>query len=163
MVKPRFGSSSSSDDPDAANCCQCTAKFCLWFSPVVAGAVVTFGVLAFVAGMWAFYTAQFTTTFTRYTATAPMSSTPSSHVIVADSLVTVTLPNNLVEFVGKTYNVDCGSNFMHVWKLGPGLPQTTWNGADTIAKCGGAGAGMTFHVVGQNYLRIISSTGMVFL
>ena len=158
MVKPRF------EDPDAAQCCQCTAKFCLWFSPVVAGAVVTFGVLAFVAGMWAFYTAQFTTSFTQYTATAPMSPTPSSHVIVADSLVTVTLPNNLVEFVGKTYNVDCGSNFLHVWKLGPGLPQTTWDGGtSTIAKCGGAGAGMTFHVVGQNYLRIISSTGMVFL
>ncbi len=151
-------------DEDEVNFCKCSVKFCQWFSPLIGGVVVAFAVLAFVAGMWAFYTAQFTTSFTQYTATAPMSSTPSSHVIVADSAITVTLPNNLVEFVGKTYNIDCGTNFMHIWKIGAGLPQTTWDGTNTMAKCLSAGGGMTFHVVGQNYLRIIGTpVGISFL
>lgn len=143
--------------------CNCSPKCCAWFNPLVAGVIVTFGVLAFVFGIWAFYTAQFTTSFSQYSASVQLSPQPSSHLIVGDSIITITLPNNLVEFVGKTYNIDCGTMFPHKIKLAAGSPQIKWDGVNTLATCAGAGSGFTFHVVSPFYLRIIGTpVGIMF-
>lgn len=77
----------------------------------------------------------------------------------------MTLPNNLIEFVGTEYHIDCASPLGHTVTIVPGVLTTTWDGINRVMTCDAGpagGAGVSFRVVTPSLIRIVSVRNVVF-
>lgn len=146
-------------------CCEewCCPGRCAWFQELAVGIVVVLAVFAIVFASWAWARTQFDTGVVFYSTNGPLHPSPASHNLQSSTLtLAMTLPHNLVEYVGGTYNVDC-FQAGHTVQILPGTLGTTWDGiASTLATCTTSTGGFTFHVMSSNRVRIISQRNVIF-
>jgi hypothetical protein len=143
----------------------CCPGRCDWFKKLYVGIITFFSIAAFIIALIAYYSNAFSTTQRIYTTNAPIQTSPANHVLAASIPLAMTLPNNLVEYVGAHFSIDCASPLNHVVSIQPGVLPTTWDGTNKVMTCNlGAtgGAGVTFRVVTPNLIRIESSKDVVF-
>jgi hypothetical protein len=87
-----------------------------------------------------------------------------NHVLynVGPPYLTMTLPNNLIEYIGAQYNIVC-ANPGHVIRISSGPLTTTFDAlGHTIATCTQPFSGLSIQVFSSSHMRIISSNGVVF-
>ena len=143
----------------------CCYGRCLWFQPLLVAAVVALSIVALVTATYAAHAATLSNAYTVHRVSSALASTPPGHVIAGTTAITLTLPNNLVEHIGMTYNVDCASPLAHTIVIQPGTLFTTWDGVNRKATCntGASGvSGFSFHVISQTLIRITSTRQMIF-
>jgi hypothetical protein len=81
--------------------------------------------------------------------------------ITTNSPVVLSLPRDLTDYIGKTYNVDCALAAGHKVQIAPG--GAVWDAAlHTVATCSTANSGLTFRVVAKDKIRVISSINVAF-
>lgn len=157
------------DDFEASSCCNGCYSVCCsgrgnWWWGCGAGFVFFIFLLAGAAlgiSIWAVTRASPPLTQATYTIGQQISSSPLSHVATGSVALQMTLPNDLTRFIGKVYNFDCGSAQLHRLTIEAGPLTTTYDGANSIAECGGAiNDGFTFKVNSPSQIRIISNTNM---
>lgn len=94
---------------------------------------------------------------------AVITTSPFAVYLDATTPLAMQLPNDLQNYIGRTFNIYSRSAQMHTITLPAGTLTTTWDGASTIAKFGGAiGDGLTFHVFDRDSIAVISNTNVVF-
>lgn len=92
-----------------------------------------------------------------------IANRPHSVAIDGTSPVAATLPNDLLNYVGRTFYMYSVSAQPHTITILAGTLATTWDGTNTIATLGGAiGDGVTFHVLARDKIVIISNTNAIF-
>lgn len=139
-----------------------------WLQPIVVATVIVFSITAFGVSIFANEKANYPTTHRVYSTiggTQLMQTSPHAHLLASTTgLITISLPNNLVEYVGKLYSVDCVTPFAHVIQIQAGTLTTTWDGTNRKATCNPlvSGAGFSFRVVTQSSIRIIDPRGVTF-
>jgi hypothetical protein len=102
-------------------------------------------------------------TNTIYTSNAAIQNSPLVGHIDSSVALTLTLPNDLSEFVGRTFTFYSRSAHPHVIQIQGGTLTTSWDGVNTVATFGGAkGDGLVFHVFDRNQIAVISNTNVVF-
>lgn len=149
------------------DCCSvwCCPGRCAWFKNLFVGVVVFFAILAFVVSLWAWSQSSFSTNYKSYSSNGAIQTWPAQHILVATLPLAMTLPNNLIEFVGSEYHIDCASPLPHTIRIMPGVLPTTWDGVNRVATCNAmppGGAGISFRIVAHNLVRIVSSRNVVF-
>ena len=154
------------DTGDASSCCNtcCYARGAWWYGCWSGFMIFVFLVsaVALALGIVAVVQQQDLTSQKVYTVSDNIASNPLSHVFSGPAVQTMVLPNDLRDFVGKVYNLDCDSAFAHRIEIAPGSLVTTFDGANTIATCGGTiGAGLTIKVNSPSTMRIIGSNDIV--
>ena len=125
---------------------------------------MSFSIFAFAASLVAYTSTSFPTKQIVYSASGVIANTPMNHVLynVGPPFLTMTLPNNLIEFVGAQYNIVC-INAGHVIRIAPGPLTTTFNAAgNTIATCTEPFAGLSIQVFSSSHMRVIASNGITF-
>jgi hypothetical protein len=135
-----------------------------WVQPLVVALIISLAAVALGLAIWARNSASFPTGQKLYSASGPISSSPSGHVFTGNTPQTMTLPHNLLEYIGGTYNIDCASPLAHVVRITPGVMGTSFDGTATMATCnaGQPDAGFTFRVITPARIRVISSNEVVF-
>ncbi len=131
---------------------------------MLVGLTMFFSITAFVLMIATWWSTSFATSQSVWTVSGPLSNFPRHHVLAGTIPLVMTLPNNMLEYVGKEYVVDCPTLVPHEVKFLPGALVTTWDGTNTIVTCTGPNAGFTFRVITQNVIRITSpaSAGVVY-
>ena len=157
------------DDYESAMCCDgCYSVCCTgrgkWWWGCGAGFIFVVFLLAGAGlgvGIWAVTRTNPPLTQNTYTISQQLPPSPLSHVATGGAALQMTLPNDLTRFVGKVYNFDCGSTALHRLTFEAGPLSPTYDGANTIAECGGAvGDGFSFKVSSPTLVRITSNTNM---
>ena len=106
---------------------------------------------------------SYSTDAKEYTDDAIISTTPFSGHIVATTPITLSLPNDLLNYVGKTFTIYTRTAQPHVISIEVGTLDTTWDGTNKVATFGGAkGDGIVFHVLDRNRISVISNTNVNF-
>lgn len=141
----------------------CCPGRCGWFTPVFAAIVVTFSVFAFAASLIAFTSTRFASTQNVYTTSGPIQPTSMNQVLLSTGPLAMTLPNNMIEFIGASYNFVCATPGHTITILGGALP-TTFDGVNRRATCTLAGAGFSIQVFNSLGMRTfaVSSVGITF-
>lgn len=160
-MKPR------SKDRSSTNCWDewCCPGRCGVFTPILVGALLAFSILAFFFSLWAWQSSLYVGSQHVYTgAVARITPDRYAHVLAATVPMMVVLPNNLIEYIGGIYSIDCASPLGHRIELQNGLLQTTWDGNNTVATCiaGTHNAGLLFRVFSQNGIRLLQANGIAF-
>lgn len=141
-------------------CCKGRAKC---FSPFAVACVVTLSVIAISFAIVAWFDASFSLNYSTYTVSGPIASSPASHLLAGSLVMSMSLPNNLADYVGKFYHIDCASLLAHSITIAPGTLPTTWDGTHRVATCTlGAGGGLSFRVISPGQVRIVGSTSVTF-
>ena len=112
-----------------------------------------------------YMSATFPTSQTVYSdgAAGVLAAWPQNQVLAGGTApLAMTLPNNVIEFVGKQYTVDCATLPHHTITILGGSLTTTWDGVHKVATCGGPFTGFSFRVINNNYIRVTASTGVTF-
>jgi len=157
------------DDYESAMFCDgCYSMCCMgrgkWWWGCGAGFIFLVFLLAGAGlgiGIWAVTRTNPPLTQNSYTISTRISANPLSHVVSGGAALQMTLPNDLTHYVGRVYNFDCASTALHRLTFEAGPLSPTYDGANTIAECGGAiGDGFTFKVSSPTLVRIISNTNM---
>jgi hypothetical protein len=145
----------------------CCPGRCGFFTPLAIGCVVAFSILSFFFSLWAWQSSQYVGGQTVYVGDGIIiGPSPYASVFAAvDAPKTYRLPNNLIEYIGGVYSIDCISPLGHSIAILHGVLNTTWDGVNTVAKCnpGHYNAGFMFRVLSQSSIRIIDPDGMTFL
>jgi hypothetical protein len=144
----------------------CCPGRCDWFKKLYVGVITFFSIAAFIVALIAYFSNAFSTTQRIYTTNGVIQTSPANHVLAASIPLSMTLPNNLLEFVGSRFSIDCASPLNHVVSITPGVLPTSWDGVNKVMTCNlGAvgGAGVTFRVVTPSLIRVESSKDIVFL
>jgi len=132
----------------------------------VVGSLVFVAVLAVAAAVLASFALSYSlysTQFRRYTTAGVIDNSPFAAYLDATNPLAMTLPNDLINYVGRTFTVVSQSAQAHTITLSAGTLTTTWDGANTVATFGGAiGDSITFHVFDHDKITIISNTNVVF-
>lgn len=138
--------------------------YCSWLRPLIAAIIIALSGTALGLAIWAHSAATFPNSQKLYSASGSLSSSYSGQVFTGNTAQTMSLPHNLIEFIGGTYNVECASPLAHVVQITPGPLGTSFDGTSTVATCnvGQPDAGFTFRVVTQSRIRIISSNQVIF-
>lgn len=99
-----------------------------------------------------------------YTISGAILSQPyAAHLDSSAALIAMTLPNDLASYIGKQYSVYSTTAQPHTITIAGGVHTTTWNGVNTIATFGGAiGDGLTFRVISESRIVIVSVTNVAF-
>lgn len=106
---------------------------------------------------------MYTTRFHRYTVDGSIDNSPFAIYLDATTPLAMTLPNDLTNYVGRTFTVVSQSAQAHTVTLSAGTLSPTWDGTNTVATFGGAiGDGVTFHVFDRDKITVISNTNVVF-
>lgn len=137
---------------------------CGCFTPVLVGLIVTIAVFAFVASLLAYLSTSFPTTQIVYSASTTMSTSPMNQVLynVGPPYITLTIPNNLIEYIGAQYNFVC-ANPGHVIRIAAGPLTTTFNAlGNTIATCNEPFSGFSVQIFSSSHMRVIASNGVTF-
>lgn len=139
-------------------------RCCPWFQPIEVALIVGAALAAVVLAYFAWRYALFGPTQVVYTVSGRLSTSPSGQVLQgATSAIAMTLPNNLLEYIGGFYHVECTTPFAHSVSIALGSLVTTWDGSHTVATCtGGPGSGFSYYVVNPFIIRIVSPTGITF-
>ena len=133
--------------------------------------LILLGVVGFGIAVVALQYARAPLTFVAYTQDVPrLPAEPLSYVAVGGvTPLTFTLPNDLSDYVGRTYNWDCSTpasaGVEHKIRIETGPLPTYWIPALAYrtAACNATAGGMTWHVVSKQLVRIVStSEGVVF-
>ena len=135
-----------------------------WFSKLFVAAIVLFSIFALVFAMWALYNADYNISRTVYTSSAAIGYYPSNHILAGALPLIMTLPNNMINYLGgATYDIDCGSSG-HIVKIQPGTIPTTWPGGATQFVCDAAGGGVSFRVISSfpPLIRVTASNDVTF-
>lgn len=92
-----------------------------------------------------------------------MGSTPLTHLLTG-AAIPLTLPNDLTDYVGRTYHIQSDELQMHTVTIQPGPLPTTFDGTNVIATFQGVtlGEGFTMSVVSKQVIRLGSASGVVF-
>lgn len=98
-----------------------------------------------------------------YKVDSVISNSPFSVQLSSTSALAMTLPNNLKDYVGRTFHVYSVTAVPHTITISSiGSLTTSWDGVNTIATFGGAiGDGITFHIIDIDKISIISNTNVV--
>jgi hypothetical protein len=157
----------SSKEKSQKSCCAvwCCPGRCAWFKNLFVGVVVFFAIFSFVISLWAWSQSSFATSYKTYTTNGGINTWPAQHILAASIPLEMTLPNNLLEFIGAEYHIDCASPLAHSITIIPGVLSTTWDGTNRVLTCNASpagGAGISFRVVTPTLIRIISSRNVVF-
>lgn len=128
---------------------------------MLVGLTMFFSIAAFVISLWYVHTANFGQEQVAWTVSGPLDNFPQNHVLAGLIPITMTLPNNMLEWVGKEYTFDCPGTTPQEVKIQPGALTTTWDGVNTKITCTGPLAGFSFRVIRQDLIRITSSSGVV--
>lgn len=136
------------------------------FSPLFVGAVVLLAIVGVSLAGWAWWGSRFAVSWKLYTSSSQLNSGSFAHVLAGTTPMTMTLPNNLIEFVGGLYSVDCASPLGHSIKISSGVLATSWtsNGTiTTVATCqpGVVNAGFLFRVISPTSIRVIDPQNVV--
>ena len=107
--------------------------------------------------------ALYGTRFQRYTTSGTILNSPFAVYLDNTSPLAMTLPNDLSNYVGRTFTVISQSAQPHTVTLSSGTLTPTWDGVNNIATFGGAiGDGLTFHVFDRDKIAVTSNTNIVF-
>lgn len=138
---------------------------CGMMTPLATGTIVGFSIVAFLFSLWAWQTSQYAGQQVVYYQSAAIVPSPFGIVLAGAVPMTMTLPNNLLEFIGGLYSVACASPAGHVIKITPGILNTRWIANATMAMCqpGYPNAGFLFHVLSQSSVRVMASDGVTFV
>lgn len=141
-------------------CGGCSSGDCIVGSLIfVSVLVIGAAVLAAVALNYSLYSMR----FRRYTASGAIDNNPFAIYLDAITPLAMTLPNDLSNYVGRTFTVVSQSAQAHTITLTAGTLTSTWDGTNTIATFGGAiGDSLTFHVFDRDKITVISNTNVVF-
>lgn len=84
--------------------------------------------------------------------------------ITANEAISITVPNDLLDHVGRTYTVYSTTAFAHTLEISTVGPLTTsWDGVNKKATLGGAvGDGLTFVVIDRDKIVVTSNTNVAF-
>lgn len=137
---------------------------CGCFQPIAVAVIVTISIFAFAAALIAYLSTSFSTTQIVYSASATMATSPMNHVLynMGPPFVTLTIPNNMIEYIGAQYNIACG-NAGHVIRIAPGPLTTTFNAlGNTVATCTAPFSGLSIQIISSSHMRIIASNGVTF-
>jgi hypothetical protein len=127
------------------------------------GVITLFAIAAFVVALYAWSQTSFATSYRTYTSNGMLATSPANHVLVASIPLVMTLPNNLLEYVGGLYHVDCASPLAHTLTIQPGVLPTSWDGVNKKMTCTlGIPGGVTFRVVTPTLIRVVGSSNVVF-
>jgi hypothetical protein len=133
----------------------CCPGRCAWFTSLFAGVVVTFAILAFTFAMISWFMASFASSQTVYTQSGPINTSPQNAVLAGSPVpLQMTMPNNLLEYAGASYTVDCLTPGAHTITLAAGPLPTTWDGVHRVATCGGPLTGFSFRVITSSVIRV---------
>lgn len=160
-------------DKKTKDCCNsclsiwCCPGRCDWFKKLFVGVVVFFALFAFIFSLYTWSIVSWNTSYKTYTSNAAIQPWPANHIIANSVALTMTLPNNLVEYMQGEYHIDCSGPVFstHSIVITPGPMGATWDGTNRIATCSPAplgGAGISFRVVAPNLIRIVGVRNMVF-
>jgi hypothetical protein len=149
------------------DCCfvWCCPGRCEWFKSIFVGIVISCSIVALVLSIIAWSQTSFTTSQRAYTTNGMITTSPSNHVMTATIPLLMTLPNNLIEYMGGEYHIDCIGGVPHSVVIQPGILNTKWDGVNTIMTCNNpapGGAGISFRVTAINGIRIVASRNVVF-
>ena len=143
----------------------CCPGRCGVFTPILVGALLAFSITAFFFSLWAWQASLYVGSQHVYTGpVARMTPDRYAHVLAGTAPMMFVLPNNLIEYIGGIYSIDCASALGHQIKLTNGLLPTSWDGNNTVATCiaGFSNAGLLFRVYSQSGIRLIQSNGIAF-
>lgn len=145
---------------------ECCTTWCCpgrlgWFTSLFNGLLFSFAVFALAGSIVAWSSASFAFSQVVYTQTGLVMRTgPANHVLAGSTIIQLALPNNLVEYVGASYVIDCATAPAHTVRIMPGSLVTTWDGTNTVAHCV-QGGGFRFRVISSSFVRLESVTGGV--
>ena len=132
-----------------------------WFRPIIIAAVIAMAIFSVVTSIVAYNVAKFSTSQSVYTLTGvTLATSTANHVMAGATVMQLNLPNNLVEYAGASYVVDCLTVPAHTLRILPGTLSTTWDGINKVAHCV-QGGGFRFRVVTSSFVRLESVTGGV--
>jgi hypothetical protein len=143
----------------------CCPGRCAWFKNLFVGVITFCAIFAVVSSIWAWSQSGFATNYRTYATNGVIQTGPAQHILTAAIPLTMTLPNNLLEFVGTEYHLDCASPLAHTITIMAGVLPTTWDGTNRVVTCNAmplGGAGISFRVVTPSLIRIVSSRNVVF-
>jgi len=134
----------------------CCPGRCGVFAPMAVGAIVAFSILSFFFSLWAWQSTQFAVSQHQYTMSGLIANSPYAAVLTGATAQEMTLPNNLIEYIGGNFRVVCVSPIGHSVKIIPGILTTTWDGTNNIATCpvGVPNAGFDYHVISQSIVYL---------
>jgi len=135
-----------------------------WAMPVILAVVALLSLVAIALSCWALWRAHFHTALRTYGASGPIDSTYAQHAIHGDALNVrhMSMPNNLLHFIGATYVIACTGGGLHQITLDPGPLPTSWDGAHLTAACVDPTGVLQFLVLDATTIRIIASSSVQF-
>lgn len=142
-------------------CCGGTKSRCMWWSNVAIAVTVTFAIFGFAAGLYAILRTAFATTQIVYTISGGMQSTSMNQVLYSGAPLTMTFPNNMIEWIGAQYNFVCATPGHQIRILGGPLA-TSYDGVNHVATCTVANAGFSIQVYDSMAMRVLNSAGVTF-
>lgn len=161
----KYNSKKLGDDPASLSLSDELSKRSLWFKSLIGfllALILVFAVVAFGFSIYNYIGVGNFMTQGIYTQTQFFSPDHLNNVIQGTVPLTLSLPNDLSPYVGRTYHVDCLSASHQLQILIGSLP-TTWNGAQKTITCTSAGDGFSFVVTTRSSVRVFEKTvGMVF-
>ena len=143
----------------------CCPGRCGVFTPLTIGTIVAFAIFSFIFSLWAWQGSQFQVQQHVITQNGMLQSNRYAFVLASALPLDMTLPNNLIEFVGGLYSVDCATNAGHSVRITTGVLPTTWDGGNaTTATCiaGQPNAGFLFRVLSRSQIRVVDPHSVVF-
>lgn len=137
---------------------------CLEFSVATAVLGALVAVAAIIMAGFAIGYAQRDAKLQTYVASSAIVNSPFQHALDATAApLAMVLPNDLSDYVGKTYQIYSRSNQPHTVTIAAGSLTTTYDGVNTIATFGGAiGDGFTMFVLDKNRVVILHSVNIAF-
>lgn len=154
------------DKTNAQNGCWstwCCPGRCAWFKSLFVAVITLFAIAAFVIALYAWSQTSFATSYKTYGSNTMIATWPANALLTATIPLAMTLPNNLVEYVGGLYHIDCASPLAHTVSIQPGVLPTTWDGVNKVFTCTlGVPGGVSFRVVTPSLVRVVGSRNVVF-
>ena len=141
----------------------CCPGRCGFFTPIAVGAILSFSVLGFVFALWAWQSTQFSVSQAQYVASGVIANRPYASSWAGTTAQVMSLPNNLIEYIGANFRIICASPLAQQVKITPSILTTTWDGTNPVANCpvGVPNAGFDFHVVSQSIVYVTNVNGGV--
>lgn len=142
----------------------CLVERCAWFHPIHVAIVTALSIVSFIVVFVIWHNTTFSTTQNVYTTSGMLSNFPQNHVLSAAVPLAMTLPNNMLEFIGAEYTIDCPTPVAHSVTIQAGTLTTTWDGVNRKVTCTGPRVGLSFRVISSSVVRVTSpsSAGVVY-
>jgi hypothetical protein len=141
-------------------CCPSRSR---WYQTFCVALILSAAFAALIVGTLAYTRASFDDTQRVYTVNDRMSTYPAHHVLTSSVILNLGLPNNMVEFVGGLYTVNCGTHLAHTITIDAGPLPTTWDSTNRVATCTDmVKSSILFRVVSPSEVQVLASPGITF-